>query len=65
MQIVLRGENKMHDGREIKCEAGTKGLREKIYGTRAKEEIQKLGWKRQGADSVVGDSKTREGAKKM
>ena len=43
----------------------TKGLREKIKGTRAKEEIQKLGWKRQGADSVVEDSKTREGAKKM
>ena len=54
----------MHDGREIKCEAGKKGFREKIHVTRAKEEIQKLGWNIQGADSAMGESKMVEGAEK-
>ena len=34
-----------------------KGLREKIKGTSAKGEIQKLGWKIQGADSAIGEVK--------
>ena len=48
--------------RHVKME--NKGLWEKIKGTSAKEEIQKLGWKIQGVDSAMGD-KMHEGENKM
>ena len=44
-----------------KCEGVNKGLRLEKKGTSAKEEIQKLGWKIQGADSAKGRNKMHDG----
>ena len=40
---------------------GKKGLREKKKGTSAKEEIQKLWLKIQGADSAKGENRMHDG----
>ena len=60
MQIVLKEKVKCVR-EQRKCEGKNEGLRWKMKGTSAKEEIQKLGWKIQGADSSKGEKKMHDG----
>ena len=56
---MLRGKIKcMTD--KINCKGRNKGLREKIKGTRAKEENKRLRREVEGADSANGENRTHE-----
>ena len=64
MQLVLKEKVKCVR-EQRKCQGRNKGLWWKKEGTSAKEEIQKLGWEIQGADSAKVENKMLDGSNEL